>query len=226
MSFERVNRYAFTYDDDVENADQFQLFPFDGYHEVLRLIASELHQSFSTGSNRVLDLGIGTGKLYQYLDPKYLDITGIDYASKMLEIAAKRIPEATLLLHDLHHGLPQELANETFDAIVATYFFHEFTLDDMIAWINQLLGKLNPFGKIYIGDAMFLNGSQKRAKELQEKDLFYTFDYYHIFDQLVGRMKNHLSLSFFELKTGAAVLVIENYHDCTLQNEEHLVQYK
>jgi putative AdoMet-dependent methyltransferase len=220
-----INRLAISYDQDMAAADQAGVFPYEGYAEVLAYIQRELANTFPIYPIKVLDLGIGTGKLYQNVLPGNIQLTGIDFAESMLEIVAKNHPNATLCAHDLTHGLPEELGNETYDAIVATYLFHSFSLEQMIAYIKVLVRKLTPFGRIYIGDAMFLTSIQKRSKQVLELQSWGEFAHYHVYEQILGRIDAHLAISYAEIQNGAGVLIVENYHECTLQNPEHLVKY-
>lgn len=225
MSQAIMNRLAETYDVDMENADHLNVFPYDGYQLVLDVIARELSESFHLYPISILDLGIGTGKLYQQINPFKMQLTGIDFSANMLQIAKMRVPNAVLIEHDLMQGLPTSLEHQTFDAIVSTYFFHSFSMDHFLQSLEQLSRRLNKFGKIFIGDAMFLTSSQKRSKQLKELSQWNEFAHYHVYEQIINRIPDHLCVSFFEVQTGAAVLIIENYHECTLQNRELLIKY-
>lgn len=225
MDFSPLDQLAITYDSDMETADQHGAFPYAGYLEVLQTIALELDGSFPIHPIKVLDLGIGTGRLYQSVLPDQIRLTGIDASKGMLERSRLRHPEATLYCHDLSLGLPEELGSETFDAIVATYFFHSLPLDKMLQSIKQLIGRLSPCGRIYIGDAMFLTNQQKKETQLRELESWREFAHYHVYEQILGRIEDHLALSFFEIRPGAAVLMIENLHECTLHRPDAMVQY-
>jgi len=225
MSQAVMNRLAATYDVDMENADHLNVFPYDGYQLVLDGMARELSESFHLYPISILDIGIGTGKLYQQIHPLKMQLTGIDFSEKMLQIAKVRLPQATLIEHDFMQGLPSALGNQTFDAIVSSYFFHSISMDHLIPTIDMLSRRLNKFGKIIIGDAMFLTVSQKRAKQIKEVDQWNEFAHYHVYEQILDRIPDHLSVSFFEVQQGAGILIIENYHECTLQNRELLIKY-
>jgi putative AdoMet-dependent methyltransferase len=225
MDFTPLDQLASTYDQDMETADQHGQFPYAGYAEVLHLIAEELCEAFPIAPVKVLDLGIGTGKLYQSILPETIRLVGVDGSKAMLEIARLRYPDATLLCHDLSTGLPDELSGERFDAIVATYFFHSLPLDKMLQTIKQLMPLLSPCGRIYIGDAMFLTTQQKRETQLRELENWREFAHYHVYEQILGRIEDHLALSFFEIAPSASVLMIENYHECTLHRRDAVIQY-
>jgi len=225
MDFVKLDRLANTYDQDMETADQHGQFPYVGYLEVLQTIASDLDGAFPLTPIKVLDLGVGTGKLYQSVLPEKIRLTGIDVSKGMLDIARLRHPDATFFEHDLSSGLPDAVLAERFDAIVATYFFHSLPLDKMLQSVKQLMTLLTPCGRIYIGDAMFLTSRQKRETQLKELENWDEFAHYHVYEQILGRIEDHLALSFFEIRPGAAVVMIENYHECTLHRRDAMIQY-
>lgn len=91
------------------------------YAEVLEDLESELDlKSFKT----ILDVGCGTGALCAVLSEKGLNVTGIDPAEKMLNIARKR-PEnrdVRFLVANVLERLPFE--DKSFDASIASYVAH------------------------------------------------------------------------------------------------------
>lgn len=91
------------------------------YAEVLEDLESELDlKSFKT----ILDVGCGTGALCAVLSKKGLNVTGIDPAEKMLNIARKR-PEnrdVRFLVANVLERLPFE--DKSFDASIASYVAH------------------------------------------------------------------------------------------------------
>ena len=48
---------------------------------------------------------------------------------------------------DLMNGLPQELLQRPYDAIISTYALHHFTDEQKSLYITQLLQHLSPTGK-------------------------------------------------------------------------------
>jgi putative AdoMet-dependent methyltransferase len=225
MNYEIINTLASTYDADMENADQANVFPYDGYLNVLECIAREVEDTFHLYPVHILDLGLGTARLYQMIKPQRYELTGIDFSEKMLEIAQLKLPSATLILHDLTKGLPEEIQQKSYDVIISTYFFHSFQLDHFLEYIKLLTKKLTKFGRIYIGDAMFFTSAQKRSTQLKHLDSWREFAHYHVYEQIIGRIDEHLSISFLEIQNGAGVLIVENYNECTLHSPEVLIKY-
>ena len=219
------DRLAPTYDADIATSDELGVFPFAGYKDVQTIIAAEITDNYPLYPVTVLDLGIGTATLYQRIMPEKIRLTGIDYSRKMLDIAALCVPNATLIEHDLQNGLPESIAQNRYDCIVANYFFHDYSADELIAWIERLTHSLTTFGKIYIGDAMFLNHFAKNECKNHHHDGFDTFPHYHVFEDIVAKIKGKLSLSYLEITHQSGVIVIANYRECSLHNREILVKY-
>lgn len=78
------------------------------YHKMLERYFSHIIPSQS----RVLELGCGTGELLHAVNPSYG--LGIDFSSKMIDLASTKYPEHTFICADAEH-IP---VNETFDYII------------------------------------------------------------------------------------------------------------
>jgi ubiquinone/menaquinone biosynthesis C-methylase UbiE len=80
------------------------------------------------GSERVLDIACGTGRLEALLRERHpgIDITGVDLSPDMLAVARKRLPEdaRTRWLHGTLETL--ELPSASFDLVTCNNAFHLF----------------------------------------------------------------------------------------------------
>ena len=214
--------WAESFDQEVAENDRKGGFPFAGYAKVLNFIAAEIAASPRPGKIRVLDLGIGTGTLESAIPPEKIEVSGIDASEKMLEICRLKLPEANLFEGDFRLGIPEELKTVEFDAIVATYSLHHLDFDEWIEHVHYLSHHLAPFGKIYVGDILFANREEKalcRARFPQEWDEDGT-DHYHVVEDLLGKMEDHLAASFLKLSFCAGVLIVENFRECRCFYEE------
>lgn len=225
MSKQFYDRLSDTYDQEVMDSDNRNEFPYSGYQKVLHFIASSIEEDPHLGKCRVLDLGIGSGTLEAEIKPEKFDLTGIDYSEKMLEIARLKMPNGVYICHDFRKGLPEEIRNDKFDVIIASYAFHEFNETDWIEYVHSLSYHLTVFGKIFIGDFFFLNEKEKRECKAMHRDGWDDLIHYHVYEWIQSHMCTHLATSFVKLSYCAGVIIVEKYHECTLQNDHVLVKY-
>lgn len=213
---EMFDEMAKQYDQEIPEQDAKDAFPFAGYDRVLDFIASEIENDPRLGKVRLLDLGIGTGNLEARIKPDKFDLTAIDLSEKMLEIAQLKLPNARFFCEDYRLGFPDEIRNDKFDIIVSTYSMHHLDFEEWIEYVHYLSQHLTVFGKIFIGDILFLNHPEKQRcknahpEEWDEDE----HDHYHVYDDILAHVCDHLALSFLKLSYCAGVLVLENYHEC------------
>ena len=167
--------WADGYDRSVNISDDDNTYPFAGYKRILAGIYEAIRKE---QGKRVLDIGFGTGVLAGKLYENGYDITGIDFSERMIQIAQEKMPSARLIQHDFSNGLPGELVNSKFDAIICTYAIHH--LDDVakIEFLKELKTHLFPGGRIYIGDVAFgtreeLNDCRENCGDEWDEDEFY-----------------------------------------------------
>ena len=113
-----------------------------------------------------LDIGCGYGRTLQELDAKgYKNLSGADISQKMLELAEKNVPDASLKLID-NETLPFD--SNSFDALVMLAVLTCIVTDEeqnkLIAEAKRIL---RPGGIIYLCD--FLLNTDERNIERYEK---------------------------------------------------------
>ena len=98
--------------------------------------------------NRVLEVGVGTGKNILY-HPKGVQVTAVDLSDKMLERAQRRAQELDSEV-DLRLMDAQKLAfpDTAFDAAVATFVF--CSVPDPILGLRELGRVVRPGGQIFL----------------------------------------------------------------------------
>lgn len=144
--------WADGYDKSVGLSDEDNTYPFAGYKQVL----NEIYKNVRTGTgNTVLDIGFGTATLTAKLYEQGYRIYGQDFSERMLELAKAKMPEAKLYLGDFSQGLVEELTQNRYDIIIATYSLHHLADAQKVRLIKNLLSLLNAGGCIYIGDVAF-----------------------------------------------------------------------
>ena len=169
------NLWADGYDRSVEISDEDHTYPFAGYKKVL----AGIYEAIWKGQgNRVLDIGFGTGILAAKLYENEYEITGIDFSERMIQIAQEKMPSARLIQHDFSFGLPVELADSKFNAIICTYAIHHLDDAAKIEFLKELQTYLLPAGKIFIGDVAFgtreeLNACRESCGVEWDEDEFY-----------------------------------------------------
>lgn len=169
------NLWADNYDQTVKVSEENNHYPFAGYKDILNTIYNEVMQK---ENSRILDIGVGTGVLTSKLYENKLEIDGIDFSPKMIDIAKKKMPQANLIEWDIQNGLPDEFNKNKYDSIISTYTLHHLTDKEKISFISSLLPLLLEDGMIYIGDISFetreqLEICQKKSAEYWDNDEFY-----------------------------------------------------
>lgn len=144
--------WADGYDKSVYLANEDDAYPFAGYKQIL----NEIYNRVLTSKCRaVLDIGFGTGTLTGKLYEQGCRIWGQDFSGRMIELAKEKMPEAKLYQGDFSKGLAEELKQNKYDAIIATYSLHHLSDEQKVRLINDVLPLLNDEGRLYIGDVAF-----------------------------------------------------------------------
>ena len=115
---------------------------------------------------RVLDIGCGTGRLTLKAALKGAMVKGIDINAQMLEIAQKRVVEATLSKTvELSEMGVAELENEesnSYDIVMSGLCFSELTENEIKYTLNEVKRILKPDGLLLIADEVKPKSISKR----------------------------------------------------------------
>lgn len=160
--------WADGYDTSVNMSEEANNYPFAGYKRVLNYIYNRVKQG---KGKKILDIGFGTGVLTKKLYDDEFSVFGMDFSDKMIEISKEKMPKASFIKHDFSKGFPVVWENETYDYIICTYAIHHLDNMQKNDFLQTLLNKLSPNGKILIGDVAFetLNEMEK-CKSNNEND--------------------------------------------------------
>ena len=218
------NDIAQHYDCLVDQDINKQTFPYSGYQIIQDLITDDI--SGKKKKISILDLGCGTGKLYEHINPSKFSLTGIDISSRMLEIAKKKYPSQQFFHFDILKGLPSQIKNQSFDYIIINYLMMHYSFKTTIDIIHFLIKRLNKQGRIIIGDLLVMNPSAKQEFFCQHQDFADLDLHFHMYSQYVNKMSEQLALSFFEINDYTGMMIIENINEFTLHFEDDLVKYK
>lgn len=110
------------------------------YHRILNNTKAEW--DFSTYKN-VIDIGCGTGALCKVLQEYGFDVTGLDPAEAMIEIATKKNSKAesgessvSFICGDVLEGLAFE--NNSFDLAISSYVAHGLMPKDRLSLYSEM----------------------------------------------------------------------------------------
>jgi trans-aconitate methyltransferase len=112
-------------------------------------------------SNKILELGSGSGKVIDYLCAKGVpedNITGIDSSIELVQIARSNHPRAHFNVHDISNVRSRESA---YDLILAVRIFEYLSLEALHRVVTNCYEWLKPKGKLFIivGHPIRVNGT-------------------------------------------------------------------
>ena len=175
--------WASSYDEDVIASDGKDEYPFAGYRKVVGDVYGKV---IAKAPCRVLDIGIGTGKLAAKLHGSGCEVVGIDFSAKMLEAAAERMPGARLIPHDFAQGLPPELAGQKFDFIISTYALHHLGDGEKRRLISAAMDLLREDGAVLIGDVSFESPGAMRESKERSGGLWDDEEHYFVYEDFAA----------------------------------------
>lgn len=171
--------WADGYDKSVGLSDETGSYPFAGYKRIL----NEIYNRVLSGcGGTILDIGFGTGTLTAKLYEQGCSVWGQDFSERMIELAQAKMPEAHLYHGDFAVGLAEELKEQRYDAIIATYSLHHLTDEQKLHFLNGLLSLLKEGGRIYIGDVAFETREelercrQQNGDEWDEDEIYFVVE--------------------------------------------------
>lgn len=203
LSNKGFDLWADGYDKSVGLSDEEGIYPFAGYKDILNIIYNCV---LDHSENVVLDIGFGTGTLTSKLYEKGCSIYGQDFSERMIELAHEKMPDAKLFQGDFSIGLANELLENKYDAIIATYSLHHLTDMQKIDFLNMLMTLLSDEGCIYIGDVIFKTRKELEACKMQMGSEWDDDEIYFVFDEL----KEHFpQMEFEQVSYCAGVLYVK-----------------
>ena len=122
------DRRAPEYDDWYEGTGGFAARDRPAWRELLGELAEALG---SLPPARTLDVACGTGYATRWLPG---EITGLDQSERMLEIARRRLPDATFVCGD---ALALPFADDTFDRVTTMSFYGHLEVEDRTRFLAE-----------------------------------------------------------------------------------------
>lgn len=194
--------WADGYDKSVGVSEEDNTYPFAGYKKIL----GSIYETIMKKPNAVvLDIGFGTATLTTKLYENGCDIYGQDFSSRMIELASEKMPDAHLYQGDFSQGLVEELKQEAYDFIVATYSIHHLADDQKIVFLRELLDHLRDGGKIIIGDVAFKNQDELEVCKKDCGDEWDDDEIYCVADDLKEEFPN---LTFEKMTFCSGILML------------------
>lgn len=103
----------------------------------------------------ILDVGCGTGAFFHYMNQskdveKGLTLIGVDISQGMLDVARKKVPQATFVHGSASHDGMLDVRNGSVDLVVSVNSFHFWP--DPIAGLIETREKLKSGGRVVVTD--------------------------------------------------------------------------
>ncbi len=136
----------------------------------------------------VLDVGCGAGFKSKYLHENGLNVTGIDFSEKFIEIAKRDVLEVNFIVMDMNEV---GRLNQKYDAVFAQASLLHVPKSDASNMIGKFVDLINKGGYLYIA----VKGIKQNGKEeevIEEKDYGYPYERFFSFytmEELVGYFK-------------------------------------
>lgn len=132
-------------------------------------IMDKIFDEISTQKSEVLDFACGTGRILNYLQHKFENLTGVDISPEMLGVANRNLVDVTTIQSDLTRDNLFEKNNVRFD-IITSYRFFLNAQDSLRKEILQELYKIiKPNGYLVINN----HGNASSPAIRLQKLLFY-----------------------------------------------------
>lgn len=97
---------------------------------------------------KILDLGCGNGRLFEFLKEKNIDYIGVDFSEKLISIAKERFPKAKFKLAD---ALNLPFSENFFDKVYSIAVLHQIPSEDFrLQFLKEAKKVLKPRGLLIL----------------------------------------------------------------------------
>jgi len=119
----------------------------------------------------VLDIGCGAGVKSKYLSDKGLNVTGMDFSEKLIEIAKREVSGVDFVVGDIYE---LDSYQNKFDAVFAQAVLLHIPKDKIMEVLKKFKNKLNPNGVLYLAMKEVKNGIENEV--VRENDYGYEYE--------------------------------------------------
>lgn len=142
------DQWAPVYDETVNSSKGEYSEVFSNYYGILEEICNIVSHK---ANGNILEIGVGTGNLTEYLKARGLRIVGVEPSLEMRKIASAKLKDI-----EIFEGSFLDIPiHDTYDGIVSSYALHHLTYKEKQMAIKYLDNFLAEGGKIVIADTMF-----------------------------------------------------------------------
>jgi len=107
-----------------------------------------LFDNYITPGDKVLDLGCGNGRFFEFCREKNADYYGVDSSEKLIQIARARYPQAKFQVAD---ALDLPFPNNYFDKIYSVAVFHHIPSKELrLRFLDEAKRALKPGGALIL----------------------------------------------------------------------------
>lgn len=124
----------------------FYNYQISHYQKVVSGVKKEFNIS---DFNSVIDIGCGTGALVKVLAQQGLEVTGIDSAQKMLDIATRKVNDNKVNLLEASIVEPLPFSDKSFDLSIASYVAHGLSPEDRVLMYREMVRITKDYVIIY-----------------------------------------------------------------------------
>jgi len=203
------DQWASTYNKFVKRSESEGTYPFAGYSEIKYQIIDLITKESQAN---VLDMGVGTGEITGPLYDLGYKITGVDLSENMIELANKKMPNASFIQGGFHSAINQ--LDHKYDYIIFNYSIHHLDNNNQINLLVKLHDYLKEQGIIIIGDVSSKNQMDMNKLKNKYERFWDDEEYYPNLDNFQkSHLKNMYHIDYKQINEVAGIYILSMVHE-------------